>query len=217
MMSERDRTTIEGIDLMALFRRGSVSESPASASPASRVSAPHPRDAQSAPFSIDAYVRSYDTSPDAVTVTDASGTIRYVNPAFTILTGYAASEVLGRTPRMLKSGKHDGFFYASLWRHLLAGHTWRGEIVNRRKDGALYVDQQVITPIKQTDRTISGFISVRHDRTQESQAEAEAARRAEELAVAGEIESIGRLASSSKDVLEKAVALLLSLRASNKS
>jgi PAS domain S-box-containing protein len=74
----------------------------------------------------------------AIIVTDCDGSILYVNVAFEKMTGYSALEVLGRNPRLLKSGKQDSAHYRRLWKALKEGRTWHGELVNRRKDGSLY-------------------------------------------------------------------------------
>lgn len=80
-------------------------------------------------------------------LTDRGGHITWANPAFSRLTGYSLDELRGQNPRVLRSGLHDEAFYASLWRTVLAGEVWHGEVVNRRKDGSLYVEEQTITPV----------------------------------------------------------------------
>src|SRR3954465_9078039 len=74
---------------------------------------------------------------NAVIITDVRGVILWTNPAFTVLTGYPASEAVGQTPALLKSGKQDGSHYDGLWRAITAGQTWRGEFTNRRKNGTI--------------------------------------------------------------------------------
>ena len=76
-----------------------------------------------------------EQAAESVVVTDAEGGIEYVNPAFSAMTGYRGEEVLGKNTRILKSGKQDAAFYASMWATILAGQVWRGEMINRRKDG----------------------------------------------------------------------------------
>ncbi|MGH9779421.1 MAG: PAS domain-containing sensor histidine kinase, partial [Candidatus Acidiferrales bacterium] len=97
--------------------------------------------------------------------------ITWVNPAFTRLTGYAAAEVLGQTPRFLKSGKHEAAFYRSMWETILAGQVWQGELINLRKDATLYTEDQTITPIFNDRGEISHFISIKQDATERKQAE----------------------------------------------
>src|SRR5690349_13628576 len=86
--------------------------------------------------------------PDAVLLTDAKGVIEYVNPAFERLTGYRAREVLGRTPAIVKSGKHDARFYRRLWSHLRRGRGFRGVFLNRRKNGELFHEEELIRPLR---------------------------------------------------------------------
>ena len=69
------------------------------------------------------------------------------NPAFSQMTGYTEDEIIGQNPRILKSGKYDAEFYHSLWDTILAGYVWHGELINRRKDGSLYYEDQIITPV----------------------------------------------------------------------
>ncbi len=73
-------------------------------------------------------------------ITDIEGVILAVNPTFARITGYAAAEVIGQTPRFLKSGSQDGHFYARFWRSLQEQGSWEGEIHNRRKDGSIYTE-----------------------------------------------------------------------------
>jgi diguanylate cyclase (GGDEF)-like protein/PAS domain S-box-containing protein len=101
--------------------------------------------------------------PDAVVMTDRAGVFQYVNPAFEELTGYAAAEVAGRTPAILKSGVHEPEFYRTLWRELLAGHPFRAVFINRRKSGELYHAENLIWPLAGTDGTITGFVCQTRD------------------------------------------------------
>ncbi len=112
-----------------------------------------------------------ETAGSAVLVTNRSGAILWVNPAFTALTGYTAEEVLGKTPRVLKSGKHDQAFYRKVWKTILSGQTWRGEFTNRRKDGSLFYDEHTITPVRSEGGEITHFIGIMHDVTERRQAE----------------------------------------------
>jgi PAS domain S-box-containing protein len=113
------------------------------------------------------------TAANAIIITDPKGHILWSNPAFTTLTGYTAAETVGQTPRLLKSGQHDATFYRELWGTILSGRVWRGEFVNRRKDGSLYHGEQTITPVRDEAGTITHFIGVMNDVTARKQAEAE--------------------------------------------
>jgi len=79
-----------------------------------------------------------EQAPSTVVVTDVDGTIQYVNPAFTEVTGYSKEEAIGLNPKVLKSGYHPQEFYEEMWRTILSGLTWKGRIYNRKKDGSLY-------------------------------------------------------------------------------
>lgn len=105
---------------------------------------------------------------DGVVITDSDGHILYANPALERMTGYRAEEVLGKTPRVLKSGKHDLRFYQEMWRTIKSGDVWRGRLVNRRKDGTLYEEEMSISPITDANGTIVNFVAVKRDITREA-------------------------------------------------
>jgi PAS domain S-box-containing protein len=100
---------------------------------------------------------------NAITITNAHGVIKWVNPAFTKLTGYTAEEAMGGNPRLLKSGEHPHAFYANMWATILTGNVWRGEIVNRRKDGRLYTEEMTITPVRGANGQIAHFVAIKQD------------------------------------------------------
>jgi diguanylate cyclase (GGDEF)-like protein/PAS domain S-box-containing protein len=104
-----------------------------------------------------------DQNPDAVIVTDASGVIQYVNPAFERLTGYSGPEAVGRTPAILKSGVHEADFYRTLWRDVLAGKPFRAVFINRRKSGELYHAENLIWPVVDAGGHIAAFICESRD------------------------------------------------------
>jgi len=109
---------------------------------------------------------------NAVFITDCNGRITWVNEAFTRLSGYPTEEVYGQTPSLFKSDKHDTSFYQSIWQTILSGEVWRGEIVNRRKDGGLYTVQQTITPLRDIQGKVVHFVAVHEDITDKKQSEA---------------------------------------------
>ena len=102
---------------------------------------------------------------DAVFITDRDGRIVWANEAFSRLSGYATHEALGRSPAMLKSGRQDAEFYRELWQTILAGSVWRGEVVERRKDGSLYAVDETITPLCDAAGNITYFVATLHDTT----------------------------------------------------
>ena len=108
----------------------------------------------------------------AVFITDCKGCIKWVNKAFTRLSGYPSEEVYDQTPCLLKSGKHDTSFYQSIWQTILSGEVWRGEIVNRRKDGGLYTVQQTITPLRDIQGKVFRFVAIHEDITDKKQSDA---------------------------------------------
>jgi len=113
-----------------------------------------------------------DHAPAAIMITDASARIEYVNEAFLLLCGYLRDEVIGRTPGMLRSGRTDEAVYRELWQTILAGNTWKGELVNRRKCGSEYWDQMAISPLRDAAGRLSHFVSVREDVSERKEREA---------------------------------------------
>jgi two-component system, cell cycle sensor histidine kinase and response regulator CckA len=128
-----------------------------------------------------------NAAADAILIANREGTIVWVNPALTALTGYSAEEAIGQTTRLLKSGEQEPGFYQSLWDTLLAGEVWRGELVNRRKDGTLYPEYQTITPVRDGAGAITHFIAIKRDLSQQKQME-------RQYLQAQKMESVGRLA-----------------------
>ena len=108
---------------------------------------------------------------ESLVITDTAGRMQYVNPAFTRMTGYTAEEAIGRNTSLLKSGLQSPEFYREMWATILGGETWRGELVNRRKDGTLYTGQMTITPVRKCDGVITHFIAIKQDFTERWAAE----------------------------------------------
>jgi diguanylate cyclase (GGDEF)-like protein/PAS domain S-box-containing protein len=100
-----------------------------------------------------------EQTADHVVITDKEGVIEYVNPAFEKLTGYTMKESVGKTPRILRSGKHDQRFYENLWETILSGGIFRGVLVNKKKDGDLFYEEKTITPIRDMDGSVTHFVS----------------------------------------------------------
>lgn len=110
-------------------------------------------------------------SPASIVITDAKGDIEYVNPKFEEVTGYTSEEVLGRNPRILKSGMQGKAFYEQMWRELAAGRVWRSEFHNRRKDGTTYWESASISPVKNDGGRITHYVAVKEDITARKKAE----------------------------------------------
>ncbi len=121
-----------------------------------------------------------------VIITDAQGSILYVNPAFERVSGYTAAEVMGMNPRILKSGRHDDGFYRDIWTTIRSGNVWNGQIVNRRKNGSLVRMEGSISPIRDAAGAITGYASIRRDITEQAALEAQ-------LMQAQKMEAVGTL------------------------
>lgn len=111
-------------------------------------------------------------APAAVVITNAAGTIEYVNPKFVEITGFGQKEVLGKNPRVLKSGEHSAEFYQHLWATLTSGNTWTGEIKNKTREGRLFWEYAAISPIMDEEGKIWKYVAVKQDIT-ESKKQAE--------------------------------------------
>ncbi|GEM_PF-5754111 len=117
--------------------------------------------------------RAIEQTADQVMITDKNGIIEFVNPAFEKLTGYSKEETIGKTPRILKSGKHNKAHYKKIWQTILKGNVYRGETINRKKNGELYYEAKTITPIKNEHGKIISFVSTGMDITEKKKAEEE--------------------------------------------
>ena len=112
-----------------------------------------------------------EQTSESVVVTDLAANVEYVNPAFERVTGYAFDEVVGRNPRILQSGAQPPAFYEAMWATLIAGETWRGELINRRKDRTLFVEESSITPVHDENGKVSAYVAVKRDVTEQRQAQ----------------------------------------------
>jgi len=113
---------------------------------------------------------------NGILITDRTGRILWINPAFSRLTGYDAIEAIGKTPALFKSDKHEPAFYKNLWSIILSGKAWQGELINRRKDGSLYHEEMTITPVLDENGGILNFVAIKQDISQRKQFEQELAR-----------------------------------------
>ena len=131
--------------------------------------------------------RAIEQTNESVVITDAQGAILYGNPALEKASGYSREEVIGRNPRIFKSGHHDADFYRQMWTTLLAGQTWSGRLVNQRKDGSLFEEDATISPIRDEGGTIVNYVAVKRDVTEETLLK-------HQLYQAQKMEAVGRLA-----------------------
>ncbi|MGD0095557.1 MAG: PAS domain S-box protein [Terracidiphilus sp.] len=116
-------------------------------------------------------LEAVEQAADGIVITDASGKIEYVNPAFTDLTGYSSEEAVGQSPRLLKSGQNSAALYEELWSTILSGRVWHGEVINRRKDGSFYNEEMRIAPVKDSKGATTGYIAIKHDVTEQRAAQ----------------------------------------------
>jgi diguanylate cyclase (GGDEF)-like protein/PAS domain S-box-containing protein len=113
--------------------------------------------------------QALEQTADSISITDTSGVIEYINPAFCTMTGFSAREALGHYTSIVKSGRHDSQFYRQLWDSLQQGRTFRDVFINRRKDGELYYEEKTITPLKDAQGEITHYISTGKDITERMQ------------------------------------------------
>jgi PAS domain S-box-containing protein len=140
---------------------------------------------------------------EMVVVTDVQGRITYVNPAFETVTGFGRNEVLGRNPRLLRSGKQDGEFYRGLWTTITSGHVWNGRMVNRKQDGTLYTEAATISPVRDAAGRITSYVAVKRDVTKMLAQGAQ-------LLQAQKMEGIGRLAGGVAHDFNNLLSVMLS-------
>ena len=113
-----------------------------------------------------------EQSVESIAVTDPEARLEYVNEAFIRNTGYTREEVMGQNPRVLQTGKTPRATYEAMWAALLAGRSWQGEFINRRKDGSEYVEWASLSPLREPDGKITGYVAVKLDITDRKRAEA---------------------------------------------
>jgi len=122
-----------------------------------------------------------ESAANAIVLTDCDGKILWINRAFELLTGFPAEEVAGKDMRILNSGTQDAAFFKVMWETILAGRTWHGKMVNARKDGEKYIEEQTITPVRDETGEITHFIAIKQDITDRREAEERIEQQAEDL------------------------------------
>lgn len=115
---------------------------------------------------LEILVKAIEASPAIIMITDADGTIEYVNPRFSCITGYSTEEAIGKNPRILKSGKTEENVYSDLWSTLTTGNEWKGYFRNRKKSGELYYESATIAPVKDQKGTTTNYIAIKEDLTE---------------------------------------------------
>ncbi len=126
-----------------------------------------------------------------MSITDARGTIIEVNDTFCDISQYSRSELIGQNHRIINSGQHEPTFFSDMWRTILSGESWRGEVCNRAKDGSVYWVDSVITPLYNANGRIERFVSIRSDITNKKQQANELLKSKLLLDRTGEIAGVG--------------------------
>jgi PAS domain S-box-containing protein len=134
--------------------------------------------------------RAVENSPVSVLITDINGNISYVNPWFSQVTGYGLEEVVGRNPRILKSGKHHSNYYKILWDTITKGEIWHGEFLNKKKNGELYWEQASISPVFDGKGNIINYVAIKDDITEHKRRDTELRKAKEEAERANATKSI---------------------------
>jgi diguanylate cyclase (GGDEF)-like protein/PAS domain S-box-containing protein len=146
-----------------------------------------------------------ESAANGIIITDRNGNIQWVNPAFTKMTGYSVEEVIGKNPRLQKSGLVPQETYSNLWRTILSGNVWHGELINRKKDGSITTEEQTIAPVKDSAGEIMHFIAIKQDITERKHAEQVLSKRSDQIAT---LNRVMRSLSSSLD-LPKVLDMIL--------
>lgn len=115
-------------------------------------------------LNIEVLLAALESAANAIMITDKIGIILWANNAFFKSTGYKAEEIIGKNTSILKSNQHDSIFFSALWSTIMSGKPWTGEIINKRKDGSLYIEEMTIIPINDNNN-ITHFIAIKQDLT----------------------------------------------------
>jgi len=121
-------------------------------------------------LSVELKEAALDAAANGIIIADIKGVIEWVNPAFTKMTGYTYEEAVGRSTNLLKSGKQDPAYYEDLWGTVTSGRVWKGELINRRKDGSTYTEEMTITPVRNGGE-LTHYIAIKQDVTARREAE----------------------------------------------
>jgi diguanylate cyclase (GGDEF)-like protein/PAS domain S-box-containing protein len=138
-----------------------------------------------------------ESAANGIIITDRNGNIQWINPAFTKMTGYSAAEAIGKNPRIQKSGIVAQEIYSNLWKTILSGDVWHGELINRKKDGTIITEEQTIAPVKDSAGQIIHFIAIKQDITERKRVEEALSKRSDQIAT---LNRVMRLLSSTLDL-----------------
>ncbi|MCG2784219.1 MAG: GAF domain-containing protein, partial [Anaerolineae bacterium] len=142
-------------------------------------------------------VRAVSQSPNSVLITSRDGIIEYVNPSFTRLTGYSAEEAIGQKPSLFKSGQTPDSVYKDMWKTINSGQMWKGDLLNRRKDGEVYWEETLIAPLFDQYGQVVNYISIKEDISTRKEVDEILHRRLEELLM---VNTISMAAASQLDL-----------------
>jgi PAS domain S-box-containing protein len=148
-------------------------------------------------------VTAIESAAESIIITSLYGKIIYINPAFTTLTGYSRQELIGRNPRLLKSGHQNAEFYYDMWQAITTGRVWKGRFVNKKKDGTIFQDETTISPVIDDEGTILNFVAVKRDITKEIELETQ-------LRQAQRMEAVGTLAAGVAHEMNSPIQYILS-------
>ena len=122
-----------------------------------------------------------EQSPSAIIITGLDANIEYANAAFVKASGYSLAEIIGQNPRILHSGKTPKASYDDLWAHLARGEVWKGEFINRRKDGSEYIESAFVSPVRLADGRMTNYLAIQEDITERKRMETEVLKLNDEL------------------------------------
>ncbi len=140
---------------------------------------------------VELQIAALEATANAVVITDRTATVLWANSAFERLTGYSRAEIVGQSMRLLRSGRNPQALYQEMWQTILGGRIWRGELVNRRKDGSQYQEEMTITPVQDGTGEITHFIAIKLDISERRQAEAALRSLSDRLSLATAVAKIG--------------------------
>ncbi len=143
--------------------------------------------------------QALEAAANAISITGRDGRIVWSNAALSRLTGFAPEEIVGQTHRIFDSGYHGSDFWSAFWNTIIGGRVWRGEVVNRRRNGSTYTEEMTVTPVVDLNGTPSHFVAVKHDVTVRRQMEKELRR---EVALSASVESLSQALLRARTVRE---------------